>query len=206
MLFWCCSFYIVLKATLKEQPGWFSKLINTVIKLDNIGSEFVYTDSVVWACFILLLCMLVTQFCVPKCSRGNILLYKVKLWKWKKTCLYAIFKFMEIWSIWEVKRALNKLLLLSDLCLVAWRIFVRLLCASCLNEVMLTESNVKNETVSKLKPVWYVVLIGKGDPYVKLTVDGKQPSKKTEAVRKTWEPKWDDEFTVWVIIHINKLF
>lgn len=41
-----------------------------------------------------------------------------------------------------------------------------------------------------------VVLIGKGDPYVKLTVDGKQPSKKTEAVRKTWEPKWDDEFTV----------
>lgn len=144
MLFWCCSFYIVLKATLKEQPGWFSKLINTVIKLYNIGSEFVYTDSVVWACFILLLCMLVTQFCVPKCSTGNILLYKVKLWKWKKTCLYAIFKFMEIWSIWEVKRALNKLLLLSDLCLVAWRIFVRLLCASCLNEVMLTESNVKN--------------------------------------------------------------
>ncbi|XP_067052161.1 NEDD4-like E3 ubiquitin-protein ligase WWP1 isoform X1 [Acropora muricata] len=38
----------------------------------------------------------------------------------------------------------------------------------------------------------------KGDPYVKLVVDGKQPSKKTEAARKTWEPFWDEEFTVLV--------
>lgn len=38
----------------------------------------------------------------------------------------------------------------------------------------------------------------KGDPYVKLVVDGKQPSKKTEAARKTWEPVWDEEFTILV--------
>lgn len=46
----------------------------------------------------------------------------------------------------------------------------------------------------KEQPGWF----SKGDPYVKLIVDGKQPSKKTEAVRKTWEPKWDEEFTVLV--------
>lgn len=108
-----------------------------------------------------------------KCSRGNILLYKVKLWKWKKICLYVIFKFMEIWSIWEVKRVFNKLLLFLDLCLVVWRIFVRFFCVLCFNEVMLIELNVKNEIVLKLKFVWYVVLIGKGDFYVKFIVDGK---------------------------------
>lgn len=38
----------------------------------------------------------------------------------------------------------------------------------------------------------------KGDPYVKLVVDGKQPSKKTDSVRKTWEPVWQEEFTILV--------
>lgn len=38
----------------------------------------------------------------------------------------------------------------------------------------------------------------KGDPYVKLVVDGKQPSKKTEPAKKTWEPVWDEEFTILV--------
>lgn len=41
-----------------------------------------------------------------------------------------------------------------------------------------------------------MIIIAKGDPYVKLVVDGKQPSKKTEAARKTWEPVWDEEFTM----------
>lgn len=31
---------------------------------------------------------------------------------------------------------------------------------------------------------------------MKLVVDGKQPSKKTDAVRKTWEPVWQEEFTM----------
>jgi len=41
-----------------------------------------------------------------------------------------------------------------------------------------------------------MIIIAKGDPYVKLVVDGKQPSKKTDAARKTWEPVWDEEFTM----------
>lgn len=52
---------------------------------------------------------------------------------------------------------------------------------------------------SKKKKIIFTVImiiIAKGDPYVKLVVDGKQPSKKTEAARKTWEPVWDEEFTM----------
>jgi len=44
--------------------------------------------------------------------------------------------------------------------------------------------------------IYFAIFLAKGDPYVKLVVDGKQPSKKTEAARKTWEPFWDEEFTV----------
>lgn len=36
----------------------------------------------------------------------------------------------------------------------------------------------------------------KGDPYVKLIVDSKNPPKKTEAAKKTWEPVWDEHFTM----------
>lgn len=46
----------------------------------------------------------------------------------------------------------------------------------------------------KEQPGWFT----KGDPYVKLVVDGKQPSKKTEPARKTWAPEWDEEFTILV--------
>ena len=38
--------------------------------------------------------------------------------------------------------------------------------------------------------------LAKGDPYVKLVVDGKQPMKKTEPAEKTWEPVWEEEFTM----------
>ncbi|XP_033625992.1 NEDD4-like E3 ubiquitin-protein ligase WWP1 [Asterias rubens] len=37
----------------------------------------------------------------------------------------------------------------------------------------------------------------KGDPYVEMTVDG-QPPRKTEVVKKTWTPSWDEHFTVLV--------
>lgn len=36
---------------------------------------------------------------------------------------------------------------------------------------------------------------GKGDPYVEMVVDS-QPPRKTEVVKKTWNPKWDEHFTV----------
>ncbi|KAK3734003.1 hypothetical protein QZH41_009848 [Actinostola sp. cb2023] len=39
----------------------------------------------------------------------------------------------------------------------------------------------------------------KGDPYVKLIVDSKNPPKKTEAAKKTWEPVWDEHFTILVM-------
>ena len=35
----------------------------------------------------------------------------------------------------------------------------------------------------------------KGDPYVEMTVDG-QPPRKTEVVKKTWHPSWNEHFTV----------
>ena len=35
----------------------------------------------------------------------------------------------------------------------------------------------------------------KGDPYVELVVDG-QPPRKTDIARKTWEPKWNEDFTM----------
>eukprot|EP00057_Strongylocentrotus_purpuratus_P028118 XP_011682592.1 PREDICTED: E3 ubiquitin-protein ligase Su(dx) [Strongylocentrotus purpuratus] len=38
---------------------------------------------------------------------------------------------------------------------------------------------------------------GKGDPYVEMVVDS-QPPRKTEVVKKTWNPKWDEHFTVLV--------
>ncbi|XP_038068088.1 E3 ubiquitin-protein ligase Su(dx)-like [Patiria miniata] len=37
----------------------------------------------------------------------------------------------------------------------------------------------------------------KGDPYVEMTVDG-QPPRKTEVVKKTWNPSWEEHFTVLV--------
>ncbi|XP_072014126.1 E3 ubiquitin-protein ligase Itchy-like [Amphiura filiformis] len=37
----------------------------------------------------------------------------------------------------------------------------------------------------------------KGDPYVEMTVDG-QPPRKTEVVKKTWHPSWNEHFTVLV--------
>ncbi|KAJ7381491.1 WW domain containing E3 ubiquitin protein ligase 1 [Desmophyllum pertusum] len=46
----------------------------------------------------------------------------------------------------------------------------------------------------KEQPGWFT----KGDPYVKLVVDGKQPSKRTEPARKTWDPVWEEEFTILV--------
>ena len=36
---------------------------------------------------------------------------------------------------------------------------------------------------------------GKVDPYAELVVDG-QPPRKTDVVRKTWEPKWMEDFTM----------
>jgi hypothetical protein len=35
----------------------------------------------------------------------------------------------------------------------------------------------------------------KADPYLELSVDG-QPPRKTEVIKKTWNPTWNDHFTV----------
>lgn len=39
-----------------------------------------------------------------------------------------------------------------------------------------------------------MIIIVKGDFYVKFVVDGKQLLKKIEVVRKIWELVWDEEF------------
>jgi len=41
---------------------------------------------------------------------------------------------------------------------------------------------------------------GKVDAYVELIVDG-QPPRKTDVVRKSWEPKWNEDFTILVTPH-----
>ena len=37
----------------------------------------------------------------------------------------------------------------------------------------------------------------KADPYLQLSVDG-QPPRKTEVAKKTWNPAWNEHFTVYV--------
>jgi hypothetical protein len=36
---------------------------------------------------------------------------------------------------------------------------------------------------------------GKADPYLELSVDG-QPPRKTEVIKKSWVPNWNEHFTV----------
>lgn len=55
-----------------------------------------------------------------------------------------------------------------------------------------------NITVCKGKLKEQSGWFSKGDPYVKLVVDGKNPPRKTEAIKKTWEPVWDEQFTILV--------
>ena len=45
-----------------------------------------------------------------------------------------------------------------------------------------------------IQRLWFH-LAGKVDPYAELVVDG-QPPRKTDVVRKTWEPKWMEDFTM----------
>lgn len=54
-------------------------------------------------------------------------------------------------------------------------------------------------TVSKAKLKEQNGWFSKGDPYVKLIVDSKAPPKKTDAARKTWEPVWNENFTILVM-------
>ena len=41
------------------------------------------------------------------------------------------------------------------------------------------------------------VFSSKADPYLELSVDG-QPPRKTEIIKKTWTPTWNEHFTVYV--------
>lgn len=50
---------------------------------------------------------------------------------------------------------------------------------------------------AKLKDAGSGWFAGKGDPYAELVVDG-QPPRKTDVVRKTWEPRWMEDFTILV--------
>jgi Ca2+-dependent lipid-binding protein, contains C2 domain len=43
--------------------------------------------------------------------------------------------------------------------------------------------------------IFVFILAGKSDHYAELIVDG-EPPRKTEIIRKTQEPKWDEIFTV----------
>ena len=66
----------------------------------NIASKFVWSNSIAWACFIFLLCTLMTS--------ANKSLEKKKNWNCYKTIGSCV-----IWSTWEVWRALKKLELLE---------------------------------------------------------------------------------------------
>ena len=77
--------------------------------IHNTASKFVWSNSIAWACFIFLLCTLMTS--------ANKSLEKKNFpsgWKCYKTIgSYVSCAFIEIWSTWEVWRALKKLELLS---------------------------------------------------------------------------------------------
>ena len=74
----------------------------------NIASKFVQSNSIAQVCFIFLLCMLMTS--------ANISLeekFSIELRCYKTIVSYVSCVFIEIWSTWEVWRALEKLELLS---------------------------------------------------------------------------------------------
>ena len=85
-----------------------------LIKYYNIASKFVESNSIARACFIFLLCTLMTS--------ANKSVEK-KNWKCYKTIgSYVSCAFIEIWSTWEVWRALKKLELLVFCALQTFRV------------------------------------------------------------------------------------
>ena len=124
----------VCKHTTKETCHLFQQFDNY-----NMVGKFVKSNPIAWLCFIFLLCTLMTS--------ANKSLEK-KIWKCYKTIgSHVSCAFIEIWSTWEVWRALKKLELLSAM---PWATLTHLSCspnfpcASYLDERTLTyESIVK---------------------------------------------------------------
>ena len=79
----------------------------------NIAHKFVSSNSIVWACFIFLLCTLMTSE-KKSLEKKFFTTFKPSGWKCYKTIgSYISCAFIEIWSTCEVWRAFKKLELLS---------------------------------------------------------------------------------------------
>ena len=95
---------IILSITISTDVLWVP-----VIICYNIASKFVQSNSIVWACFIFLLCMLMMSANNP--LRKNNFPWGSKCYKTIDSYVSCVF--IEIWSTWEVWRALKKLEFLS---------------------------------------------------------------------------------------------
>ena len=120
----------------------------------NIASKFVYSNSIAQACFIFLLCTLMMS-ANKSLEEKNFL----SGWKCYRTIgSYVSCEFINIWSTWEVWRALKKLELLSA---TPRATLMHLLCSPNFPRALyLDEPMLKYEPIVNLSMYhWWIVII-----------------------------------------------